>query len=145
METNLIKKRIADILQNALNSGDYKNKTELSEKLNTTITSLTKYLNGTTFPQSDWLYYLCKELKIAPNWIIFGDEEEKKLPEEESKEKMMSQFIEMQKSLIQYKDDEIERLKSEIENLKKSISTSPYYERIVAEPIKQLTKEDNKK
>ena len=145
METNLIKKRIADILQNALNSGDYKNKTELSEKLNTTITSLTKYLNGTTFPQSDWLYYLCKELKIAPNWISFGDEEEKKLPEEESKEKMMSQSIEMQKSLIQYKDDEIERLKSEIDNLKKSIATSPYYERIVAEPIKQLTKEDNKK
>ena len=57
----------------------------------------------------------------------------------------MSQFIEMQKSLIQYKDDEIERLKSEIDNLKKSIATSPYYERIVAEPTTQLTKEEHKK
>ncbi|WP_312355620.1 hypothetical protein [Empedobacter sp.] len=58
---------------------------------------------------------------------------------------MSNDFIEMQKMLLKYKDDEIERLKSEIENLKKSIATSPYYERIVAEPIKQLTKEDNKK
>ena len=144
METETIKKRIAETLQNALNSGEYKNKTELSEKLNTTITSLTKYLNGTTFPQSDWLFYLCKELKIAPNWIIFGDEEEKKLPKEEYKKKMMNQFIDMQKTLIQYKDDEINRLKEEIETLKKSIATSPYYERIVAESITQLTKEDKK-
>lgn len=58
---------------------------------------------------------------------------------------MSNDFIEMQKMLLKYKDDEIERLKSEIDNLKKSIATSPYYERIVAEPIKQLTKEDNKK
>lgn len=58
---------------------------------------------------------------------------------------MSNDFIEMQKMLLKYKDDEIERLKSEIENLKKSNSKSPYYERIVAEPIKQLTKEDNKK
>lgn len=58
---------------------------------------------------------------------------------------MSNDFIEMQKMLLKYKDDEIERLKSEIENLKKSISTSPYYERIVAEPAKQLTKEEKEK
>jgi len=151
METELKKKRIAEILQNALNKGDYKNKTELSEKLNTTITSLTKYLNGTTFPQSDWLFYLCKELKIAPNWIIFGDEEEKKLPEEDSKEKILSQFVEMQKNLLHhkdeilnYKEDEIKRLKQEIEFLKKSITTSNNNENIVKQPVKQLTKEEKK-
>lgn len=58
---------------------------------------------------------------------------------------MSNDFIEMQKMLLKYKDDEIERLKSEIENLKKSISTSPYYERIVAESAKQLTKEEKEK
>ena len=145
METNLIKKRISESLNNALNSGVYKNKKELSDKLKTNPTSLNKYLAGETFPQSDWIYYLCKELKIAPNWIIFGDGEEKKLPEEEPKDEMSNQFIEMQKTLLKYKDDEINRLKEEIEALKKSIATSPYYERIVAEPTTQLTKEESKK
>lgn len=145
MKPELIKKRIAESLNNALNSGVYKNKKELSDAIKTNPTSLNKYLAGETFPQVDGVFYICKELKIAPNWIIFGDGEEKKLSEEEPKDEMMSQFIEMQKKLIEYKDDEIERLKSEIDNLKKSIATSPYYERIVAEPIKQLTKEDNKK
>lgn len=145
METNLIKKRISESLENALNSGVYKNKKELSDKLKTNPTSLNKYLAGETFPQSDWIYYLCKELKIAPNWIIFGDGEEKKLSEEEPKDDMSNQFIEMQKTLLKYKDDEIKRLKQEIEFLKKSITTSNNNENIVKQPVKQLTKEEKNK
>ena len=144
MSTESIKKRIAESLNNALNKGVYKNKSEMSKKLKTNPTSLNSYLAGATFPQTDSLYYICSELKISPNWIIFGDGEEKNLPEEEPKDEMTTQFIEMQKTLLKYKDEEIKRLKDEIEALKKSIATSPYYERIVAESIKQLTKEDKK-
>ena len=63
---------------------------------------------------------------------------------ENNPNQMTDQFIQMQKTLLGYKDEEIKRLKDEIEALKKSIATSPYYERIVAESIKQLTKEDKK-
>jgi len=81
---------------------------------------------------------------LSLEWLVM-DKGDMILRDNNLNNPMSNDFIEMQKMLLKYKDDEIERLKSEIENLKKSNSKSPYYERIVAEPIKQLTKEDNKK
>lgn len=142
METDLIKKRISKSLTEALNSGEYKNKAELSNKINTNPTSLNKYLEGNTFPQIDLIFYLCKELKISPNWLIFGEESD--IIEEESKESISDQLIEIQKELIAYKDKEITELKKEIARLKKSPTTKNNINNVVTESITQLEKEEQK-
>lgn len=126
METDLIKKRISKALESALNSGKYKNKAELSNKLKTNPTSLNKYLAGDTFPQIDWIYNLCTELRVSPNWIVFGQESGVAV-EEPSVEEMGEQLIEAQKKIIKYQEQEIENLKKQLvsKNNNYSYATEP--------------------
>ncbi len=81
---------------------------------------------------------------LSLEWLVM-DKGDMILRDNNLNNPMSNDFIEMQKTLLKYKDDEINRLKEEIDALKKSIKTSPYYERIVAESTTQLTKEENKK
>ena len=142
MDTDRIKKRISKSLEEALNSGVYKNKKELSDKLKTNPTSLNKYLAGETFPQVDGIFHLCKELNINPNWIIFGEDEPKITVDTEINHntvELAQQLAITQKIVIEYKDKEIVELKKEIAALKKSLTAKDNIKHTVKESITQLS------
>lgn len=72
MITNELKNRIADVLNEILIEKFKKNKSKLSEALQSNSTSINNYLKSTTFPQADFIYNLCTELGVNPTWLILG-------------------------------------------------------------------------
>ncbi len=48
------------------------NATKFGKSVGSSDTSISNYINGTSFPGFQFLYNVCSQLNISPNWLILG-------------------------------------------------------------------------
>ena len=68
MEMRDLKFRISELLKDKFNG----NKSEMARVINSSQPSITKWIEGISFPEYKAIYNLCVESKINPIWLILG-------------------------------------------------------------------------